>query len=119
MMRRRSPSSSARRRRDLDDLLEAALDAAFALAQMRDGAGAVAEDLHLDVAGAGQELLDVDVAAAERGLGLGPAALVGRPRSSSADVTARVPRPPPPASALMIIAPPAERGEERLAPHRG
>ena len=63
---------------DLDDLLEAALDAAFALPQMRDAAFTVAEDLHLDVAGAGEKLLHVDLGTAERGAGLGPAALEGR-----------------------------------------
>jgi hypothetical protein len=52
---------------DLDDLLKAALDAAFALPQVRDAAVAVAEELHLDVAGA-----------RERDAGLGPAALEGR-----------------------------------------
>ena len=44
---------------------------------MGDGAGAVAEDLDLDVAGAGDEFLDVDVFAAEGGLGFGLAALEG------------------------------------------
>ena len=39
---------------DLDELLEAALDAAFPLPQMRDAAFTVAEDLHLDVARAGE-----------------------------------------------------------------
>src|SRR5205814_328367 len=36
-------------RRELDELLVAALDAALALTEMDDGAGAVAGDLHLDV----------------------------------------------------------------------
>ena len=62
---------------DLDDLLEAPLDAAFALPQMRDAAFTVAEDLHLDVASAGEKLLHVDLGTAERGAGLGPAALEG------------------------------------------
>ena len=38
------------RRRDLDDLLALALDAAFAFVQMADAALPVADDLHLDVA---------------------------------------------------------------------
>ena len=38
----------------------------------------VAEYLHLDVAGAGEELLHVDLGTAERGARLGPAALEGR-----------------------------------------
>jgi hypothetical protein len=45
---------------------------------MRNVAFAVAEDLHLDVAGAGDEFLDVDVGTAERGARLGLAALEGR-----------------------------------------
>ena len=62
---------------DLDDLLEAALDAALALAEVGDGAVLVAEDLDLDVAGAGDELLDVDGAVAEGAEGLGCAAFIG------------------------------------------
>ncbi len=65
-------------RRDLDDLLVAALDAAFAFAEVGDGAGAVAEDLHLDVAGARHELLDVEVAVAEGSLRLRRTALERR-----------------------------------------
>ena len=103
---------------DLDDLLEAALDAAFALPQMRDAAGQVAEDLHLDVAGAGEELLDVDLGAAERGAGLGPAALegglqlVGRqhhPRAATAAAGQRLDDHP---------AARAEGARRRRAPHR-
>ena len=67
-----------RRRRHLDDLLEVPLHAALALAEVGDGAAGVAEDLHLHVARGGDELLDVQGAVAERGLGLGPAARVGR-----------------------------------------
>ena len=65
------------RRRDLEDLLALALQAAFALPQMRHRAGAVADDLHLDVTRAREQPLDIDVAVAERGLRLGPAALHG------------------------------------------
>ena len=79
---------------DLDDLLEAALDAAFALPEMRDAAVPVAEDLHLDVAGTGDELFDVDLGTAERGAGLGLAAsegrlqLIGRPHHARAATAA-------------------------------
>ena len=59
-----------RRRRFLDQLLMAALDRALALAEMHDVAVVVAEDLELDVARVLEILLDVDVAVAERGLGL-------------------------------------------------
>ena len=49
---RRSPDGrpQERRRRDLENLLPLALQAAFALPQMRHRAGAVADDLHLDMA---------------------------------------------------------------------
>ena len=63
--------------RDLDDLLVAALHAALALAQVADAAAAVADDLDLDVARAGDQLLHVDRVVAEGGLGLGAAAGVG------------------------------------------
>lgn len=63
--------------RDLDQLLVAALDRALPVPQVGHLAGAVPDDLDLDVLGAGQQLLDVDVAVAEGALGLGAAALVG------------------------------------------
>ena len=50
--RARSRRTQAGRRGDLDQLLMPALDAALALPQVGDRAGAVADDLHLDVAGA-------------------------------------------------------------------
>jgi hypothetical protein len=59
-----------RRRRFLDDLLVAALDRAFALAEIDDVAVLVAEHLDLDVAGIDDELLDEHAVVAERGLGL-------------------------------------------------
>ena len=65
-----------RARRDFDDLLVAPLDAAFALPQMAHRASAVADDLHLDVTRAWHQLLDIDVAVAERRARLGLAALV-------------------------------------------
>src|SRR5262249_31837831 len=64
------------RRRNPDHLLEAPLHAAFALAEMGDAASAVAKDLHLDMTRARNEFFDVDVAASERSLGFGLAALV-------------------------------------------
>ena len=65
------------RRRHLDDLLEVPLHAAFALAEVGDGAARVAENLHLHVAGPADELLDVEIAVAEAGKRLGAAALEG------------------------------------------
>ena len=60
----------AERRRFLDDLLVAALDRAFALAEVQKIAMVIAEHLELDVAGVLEILLDVDVADAERRLRL-------------------------------------------------
>src|SRR5690606_39107182 len=71
------PRAQRRARRDLDHLLVAALQRAFAFAEVDAVAGAVAEDLYFEVAGRRQEALDVDIRIAERGLGLGSAALPG------------------------------------------
>ena len=57
-------------RRDLDHLLMAPLHRAIALVQMDDIAVAVAEDLHLDVLGARDVLLQEDRGIAEGALGL-------------------------------------------------
>ena len=62
---------------DLHDLLVAALDAALALAEVGDRAVLVAEDLHLDVPGARDHLLHVEIAVAEGAERLGATALVG------------------------------------------
>ena len=59
-----------RRRRLLDQLLMAALNRALALAEVHDRPVLIAEDLELDVARRLDVLLDVDVADAERRLGL-------------------------------------------------
>ena len=63
------------RGRAFHDLLVAALHRAVAFEQMVDIAVAVAEDLHLDVAGAGDHLLEIALAVAEGGLGLAAAFL--------------------------------------------
>ena len=60
-----------RRRRLLDDLLVAALDRAFALAEIDHVAMLVAEHLDFDVAGIDDEFFDEDAIVAERGFGLG------------------------------------------------
>src|SRR6185503_14776936 len=52
----------------LDDLLVAALDRTVALEEMHAIAKSVAEDLHLDVAGAFNELFEIYFVLAERGL---------------------------------------------------
>jgi hypothetical protein len=58
------------RRGALDHLLVAALDRAVALEEMHQVAVAVAEDLHLHVAGAAHQLLEVHLVLAEGALGL-------------------------------------------------
>ena len=63
-----------RGRRDLDDLLEPALDGALALPEMSNAAVEVADDLDFNVSGAGNELLDVERAGTECHLRLGDAA---------------------------------------------
>ena len=60
------------RGRALDDLLVAALDRAVALEEVDDRAVLVGEDLHLDMAGALDQLLEIDLVLAEGGLGLAP-----------------------------------------------
>ena len=91
-----------RARRFLDDLLVAALDRAFALAQMDDMAVLVAQHLDLDVARIGDEFLDEDAVVAEGDLGLRARAR-RKPSSTSARLWAmRMPLPPPPAEALII-----------------
>ena len=85
----------------LPDLLVAALQRAVALAEMDGLAGAVAEHLDLDVARLLEIFLDVDGVVAEGGLGLGARGLTA-PRQIVLGVRATfMPRPPPPAVALM------------------
>ena len=66
-----------RRRGDLDQLLPAPLQAAVPVAEHRHGARAVADDLDLDVPGAGQQPLGVDPAVTEGRRRLGGAAAHG------------------------------------------
>src|SRR3546814_8104483 len=79
LMRRRPPRST---RTDtlfpyttLFRSLALTLDAAFALPEVADGAGAVADHLHLDVTGAREQALGIEVAVAESGACLGRAPL--------------------------------------------
>ena len=89
------------RRRLLDQLLMAPLDRALALAEVNDVAVVVAQHLNLDVPRRLDVLLEVDVADTKRRFGFARRGL-DRQGSSSADRTMRMPRPPPPATALMI-----------------
>jgi len=70
--------TQVRRRRDLDDLLAFALQAALALPQMRHRAAAVADDLHLDVSRARKQFFDINIGVAERLLGFRRAAFHDR-----------------------------------------
>ncbi len=63
--------------RQLDDLLAAALDRAFALAERSDASPAIAHDLHLDVARAGDQSLGIEMTISESRLCLGRGACKG------------------------------------------
>ena len=104
-MQRARSAGGAPARGDLDELLAAALEAAVAVAEVA-RRRAVADDLHLDVPGAGQQPLDVDVAVAERRRRLRARSARTPPASSPRSRTGRMPRPPPPATALTMTAPP-------------
>ncbi len=69
-----------RSRRDLDHLLMAALHRAVALVEVHDVALRVGEDLHLDVAGVDDRLLEEHRGVAERGLGLAHGRVDGVPQ---------------------------------------
>jgi hypothetical protein len=87
--------------RALDDLLVAALHGAVALEQMHQIAMGIAEDLHLDMAGALHQLFQIDLILAE---GRAPSFLAigtSRARSFGVRIT-RMPRPPPPQLALSM-----------------
>ena len=89
-----------RRRRLLDHLLVAALQAAFALAEVDDVAVAVGEHLHLDVAGAQHESLEEQRVVAERRAPPRAARWRARPAGRDGSCTTRMPLPPPPADGL-------------------
>ena len=86
-----------RRRRLLDDLLVAALQAALALAEVHDVAVAVGEHLHLDVPGVQHEPLEEQGVVTERGGRLAARAGQGGRQFRRRRATTRMPLPPPPA----------------------
>ncbi len=92
--------SNKRRGRLLHHLLVAPLDGALALEAVDEVAVAVAEDLHLDVAGRGEVALEVHALAPERGPSRGrrtggtPSPAPRRPSPTA------MPMPPPPPAAL-------------------
>ena len=90
------------RRRLLEQLLVPPLDRALALAEVHDRAVVIAEHLDLDVARVLDVLLEVDVADAERGFRLALRGLERLAPSPPAARMTRMPRPPPPATALMM-----------------
>ena len=109
----RSASSSAGDGRFFDDLLMPPLDRALALEQVHDVAVRVAEDLDLDVPRGFDVGLDEQRAVAKGGLrflarGFQQLGELARPAR-----TMRMPRPPPPAEALI-----EQRPAERLRPAR-
>ena len=90
-----------RRGRFFQDLLVAALQRAVALAQMDGVALAVAEHLEFDVARLGEILLQIDAVVAEGGLGLGARRPMAHRRGRLGVRATFMPRPPPPAAALI------------------
>ena len=90
-----------RRRRFLDHFLVAALDRAFALAEVEDVAVLVAEHLDLDVARRLDELLDEHAVVAEAGEPLALDRLEALAHVLLVNAR-RMPLPPPPAEAFII-----------------
>ena len=90
-----------RRRRLLEHLLVVALDRAVALEQMHEVAGPVAGELHLEMARVEDEFLEQDRIVAERGSAPRPSRRPAPAANSFARSTRRMPRPPPPADALI------------------
>ncbi len=88
--------------RQLDDLLVAALYRAVAFAQGHDAALAIAHDLHLDVACAVDQPFGIERPVAEGGFRFSGTARSKASAISPAWRTGRMPRPPPPAMALII-----------------
>ncbi len=91
-----------RRRRFLDQLLMAPLNAAFALAEVHDVPVLVAEHLKLDMARPLDEFFDVQIGNAKRLLRLIARGGKCGPEVQSSLRTTRMPRPPPPADAFKI-----------------
>ncbi len=83
------------------DFLVAALQRAVALAQMDHMAMAVGQDLDFDMARLLEILLHIDGVVAERGLGFGAGLRQREGQFASALARTFMPRPPPPAVALI------------------
>ena len=89
------------RRGLLEELLVVALDRAVAFEQVHEVAGAVAGELHFEMARIEDEFLEQDRAVAEGGLSFRFAQQSSAASKSLASSTRRMPRPPPPAEALI------------------
>ena len=113
MIRRRTVGRQAGAGRHLDQLLVAALDAALPLPQVAHGA-AVADDLHLDVAGAAAAAPRRRASRCRRPTSPPTGTARRRRPPRRARCTMRAPRPPPPATALRIIAVPSGEGGEEV-----
>ena len=98
----RSAGVSKRRGAFFDHLLVAPLDRAIAFAEMDDVAMLVGHDLKLDVMRVHDQLFDVDLAVAESLLRFRPRAVETLASRLTSLCAARMPRPPPPATALII-----------------
>ena len=93
----------------LPDLLVAALQRAVALAEMDGAAAAVAQHLDLDVARAREIFLEIDGVVPEGGLGLGARGGERRATAPPRERATFMPRPPPPAAALISTGKPMSR----------
>ncbi len=90
-------ASEAEGRRLLDHFLVAALQRAVAFAERNHPALAVAEQLHLDMAGVGHEAFEIDARIAEAGAGGALHALERSGAGAAASAHSDMPMPPPPA----------------------
>ena len=99
-MAARARLRQVRRGRLLDDLLVTALQSAVAFTEVDHRAVLVPEDLDLDVPGLADVPLQVQPPVAERGVGLSPGPGQRARRTASSSIT-DIPRPPPPAAALI------------------
>ena len=100
-IRSRSAGFEGRGGRFLPDLLVPALERAVALAEMDGAALAVADHLDLDMVRLGEIFLEIDAAVAECGPSLGTRGVEGLGEVLRGSCATFMPRPPPPAAALI------------------
>ena len=85
-----------------DHLLVAPLDRAIALAEVDDVAVLIGHDLKLDVMRVDDQLLDINLGVPESFLRFRSRAVKALHEDSDSLCAARIPRPPPPETALII-----------------